>query len=79
MPTIPTLTERMAELIGFPSISSADPQWDQSNLGVIHALAGWCETLGFSVEIETVAPGKANLIATLGPVTSGTIPGGLVL
>lgn len=79
MPAIPNLTERMAELIGSPSISSADPQWDQSNLGVIHALAGWCETLGFSVEIETVAPGKANLIATLGPVTSGTIPGGLVL
>ncbi|HAZ41239.1 MAG TPA: acetylornithine deacetylase, partial [Methylococcaceae bacterium] len=61
---MPPLTERMVQLIGSPSISSADPQIDQSNLGVIHHLAEWSETLGFKVEIETVAPGKANLIAT---------------
>lgn len=79
MHQIPSLTERMAHLIGSPSISCADPKLDQSNLGVIHHLAEWCETLGFNVEIETLAPGKANLIATLGPVTSGTVPGGLVL
>lgn len=79
MAQLPSLTERMAQLIGSPSISSADPQFDQSNLGVIHYLAEWSETLGFKVEIETVAPGKANLIATLGPATSGTVPGGLVL
>ncbi len=79
MSQMPPLTERMTQLIGSPSISSADPQIDQSNLGVIHHLAEWSETLGFKVEIETVAPGKANLIATLGPSTSGTVPGGLVL
>lgn len=79
MHQIPSLTERMAQLIGSPSISCADPKLDQSNLGVIHHLAEWSETLGFKVEIETVAPGKANLIATLGPATSGTVPGGLVL
>ena len=79
MHQIPPLTERMAQLIGSPSISCADPKLDQSNLGVIHHLAEWCESLGFMVEIEPVAPGKANLIATLGPVTSGAVPGGLVL
>jgi len=79
MTQIPSLVDRIAQLIGSPSISSADPQFDQSNLAVIHHLAEWSEALGFSVEIETVAPGKANLIATLGPSTSGTVPGGLVL
>jgi acetylornithine deacetylase len=45
-----------------------------SNRGVVDKLAGWLETLGFAIEIQELAPGKANLIATLG---SG--PGGLVL
>lgn len=79
MNKIPSLLERIEHLIGAPSISCADPRLDQSNLGVIHHLAEWSEALGFSVEIESVAPGKANLIATLGSSSSGTDPGGLVL
>lgn len=46
---------------------------DQGNLTVIEHLASWAETLGFRCEIMSVAPGKANLIATLGEG-----PGGLV-
>jgi acetylornithine deacetylase len=46
---------------------------DQGNLAVIEHLASWAETLGFRCEIMPVAPGKANLIATLGEG-----PGGLV-
>lgn len=76
---LPGLLDRMTQLIGSPSISSADRSLDQSNLGVIHLLAEWSESLGFRSEIEEVGPGKANLIATFGPSTSGAVPGGLVL
>jgi acetylornithine deacetylase len=78
MNKLPDLQSRIAQLIQCPSISCADPRLDQSNLGVIHLLAEWAETIGFTTEIESVAPGKANLIATLGPSPSGRLPGGLV-
>ncbi|MDT8397290.1 MAG: acetylornithine deacetylase [Pseudomonadales bacterium] len=63
-------------LISIPSVSSAHPDIDQSNLMVIELLAETFSALGFACDIIPV-PGlhpKANLIATLG---SG--PGGLVL
>ena len=71
---IPPLKQRISELISEVSVSSVSPQWDMSNLGVIHLLASWFQNLGFDTEIQALADGKANLIATLG---SG--PGGLVL
>lgn len=76
---LPGIIERMTQLIGSPSVSCADHALDQSNLGVIHLLADWAESIGFQAEIEEVAPGKANLIATFGPRLSGAAPGGLVL
>ncbi len=72
----PPLTKLLDQLVSCPSVSCTSPDIDQSNLPVIHLLAGWLEQLGFSVQILTL-PGqqnKANLVATLG---SG--PGGLVL
>ena len=73
---VPGIREMLARLISLPSISSASPEWDHSNEGVVRLLAEWLEPLGFTVEIMEVPgmPGKFNLIATLG---SG--PGGLVL
>ncbi|MDO6806772.1 hypothetical protein Q4595_30215, partial [Wenyingzhuangia sp. 1_MG-2023] len=73
---VPTLIESLSTLISHNSISSVLPQYDQSNLAVIHCLAHWLEALGFACEILPVTnhPDKANLIATLG---SGD--GGLVL
>lgn len=68
-----TLLARMRTLIATPSVTCTDPAMDQGNLAVIEHLASWAETLGFCCEIMTVAPGKANLIATLGEG-----PGGLV-
>lgn len=70
------LLDHIRQLIAIPSVSSASPQWDQSNRPVIDLLAGWLEQAGFTVRIEPLPdrPDKANLIATLG---SG--PGGLVL
>lgn len=63
-------------LLSIPSVSSANPAIDQSNLGVINLLAETFEKLGFLCELIPVAGHheKANLIATL-----GTGPGGLVL
>jgi len=73
---LPDTLSMVRELIAKPSVSCTDPHFDQSNLEVIHLLAGWLETLGFKVEIEAVAQGKANLIGTLGDAGN---PDGLVL
>lgn len=70
------LKSRMSQLIALPSVSCTQADYDMSNLPVIERLAEWLEPMGFKVEILPVpgAPGKANLVATLG---SGS--GGLVL
>ncbi|MGL4317850.1 MAG: acetylornithine deacetylase [Pseudomonas sp.] len=72
--SLPSLKDQFAALIATPSVSCTQPNWDQSNRAVIDLLAGWLGDLGFACEIQEVAPGKANLLATYG---SG--PGGLVL
>ncbi len=71
---VPNLKQTFAELIAAPSVSCTQPGWDQSNQLVIERLAGWLEALGFHCEMQQVAPGKFNLLASYG---SG--PGGLVL
>lgn len=70
------IIDQLSQLVGTPSVSSTDPNWDQGNRAVIDLLAGWLSQMGFDTEIQEVTPGggKANLIATRG---SG--PGGLVL
>lgn len=74
------LISRFQQLIAAPSISSALPEYDSSNKGVIDLLAEWLSPLGFDCQIIKVPaerPNEAekyNLIATL-----GTGPGGLVL
>lgn len=72
----PELIECLQQLIGTPSVSSVQPQYDQSNRPVIDLLANWLADLGFAIEIMPLPnqPDKANLIATL-----GTGPGGLIL
>lgn len=72
--SLPSLQDQFAALIATPSVSCTQPHWDQSNRPVIELLAAWLSDLGFACEIQEVAPGKANLLATFG---SG--PGGLVL
>lgn len=72
--TLPALKALFSTLIAESSVSCTQPALDQSNAGVIARLSDWFGTLGFACETQEVAPGKFNLIATLG---SG--PGGLVL
>lgn len=71
---LPTLKQQLHQLISLPSVSCTDPKLDMGNRAVVELLAQWLEELGFRCEFQAVAPGKANLIATL-----GTGPGGLVL
>jgi len=72
------LLDHMQALLSLPTISSANPVIDMSNMPVIEYLAEQFSALGFQCEIlpcaSTHGHAKANLIATLG---SG--PGGLVL
>ncbi|MCL7462372.1 acetylornithine deacetylase [Pseudomonas sp. NW5] len=71
---IPSLKQQFAELIALPSVSCTQPALDMPNRALIERLASWLGDLGFACEIQDIAPGKANLLATYG---SG--PGGLVL
>ena len=72
---LPTMTQRLTQLIASPSVSSTDISWDQSNRPVIDLLAQWLTALGFAVEILPLkhAPHKANLIATLGQGDGGLV------
>jgi len=76
MSILPPLRTLLQRLIAEPSVSSVDPEWDQSNVRVVDLLEGWLADLGFRTEKLAVpgCPGKFNLVAVLG---SG--PGGLVL
>ena len=73
---LPSLRQMLEDLIATPSVSSSQPDRDQSNLPLLELLATWLDDAGFDVEIAALPgrPDKANLIATLG---GG--PGGLVL
>ncbi|TKB49122.1 acetylornithine deacetylase [Ferrimonas aestuarii] len=73
MKKIPELKSRFTQLIATPSISALEPDWDQSNLGVIDLLHGWFSALGFRCEVLPLPgqPHKANLLASIGPETAG--------
>lgn len=78
--TAPPLRQMLAELIATPSISSVNPALDQGNGPLLDVLAQWLEDSGFRVDILPLPqrPGKANLLATLGP-DAGADGTGLVL
>ncbi|MBU2710667.1 acetylornithine deacetylase [Zooshikella harenae] len=78
-PILPPLSEMLANLIASNSISSANPQLDQTNQPVITQLATWFETLGFQVDlmpVHTTHNKKLNLIARYGEGTSGLVLAG---
>ena len=72
----PDVIAMMRALVAQPSVSSADPRYDQSNLQVVELLAEWLENLGFAIRMQPLSATKANLIATLGEPREA---GGLVL
>lgn len=75
---VPDLVGCLRTLIAHNSISSVMPEYDQSNLPVIHTLAQWFGALGFQCEIQPIAgfAGKANLVATLGRGEGGLVLSG---
>jgi acetylornithine deacetylase len=74
----PEFEDCFAEIIRLPSVSSIDPEHDQSNRKVIDALANWLDALGFVCEIMPVSdnPEKCNLIATRGQGKGGLVLSG---
>ena len=77
--TLPPLKEMVSELIGTPSVSSTQMEFDQSNEAVIHLLAGWLEDAGFTISISPVESrraGKFNLVARRGSGRGGLILSG---
>jgi acetylornithine deacetylase len=71
----PPLLSMLQSLIKTPSVSCTSAALDQSNIAVINELATWLESLGFKTTVQGLpnAPGKANLIATLGSGTGGLV------
>ncbi|EKO3579153.1 acetylornithine deacetylase [Vibrio metschnikovii] len=73
---LPSFLEVYSGLISTPSISSTDPTWDHGNSEVIAKLAEWFEAIGFTTQVEVVAPGKHNLIAKKGAGEGGLLLAG---
>ena len=65
-------------LVGTPSVSSTQQEFNQSNSDVIHLLANWLEPLGFQIEIIPIKgkAGKSNLIARFGKGSNGLVLSG---
>ncbi|HFG2915168.1 TPA: acetylornithine deacetylase [Vibrio cholerae] len=73
---LPSFLEVYEGLISTSSISSTDARWDEGNEQLIAKLADWLSALGFSIQIEQVAPNKQNLIAKLGSGEGGLLLAG---
>ena len=78
MPAYPGFMPSFAELIAAPSISSVDPNYDQSNRTVIDLLANWLEDLGGKVERMPIhgVKDKYNLVACFGEGEGGLVLSG---
>jgi len=66
----------IAQLIATPSVSCAQAELDMSNRAVIDLLAGWCESLGFEIEVQAIDARKSNLIARAGSGSDGLVLSG---
>ncbi len=75
---LPKVLDQFKQLIAIPSISSCDPELDQSNRGVVELLATWLEDLGFTIELMPLESNhdKCNLIARLGDGKDGLVLAG---
>ena len=78
MKQIPDFLTLYSQLIALPTISSTEPEFDQSNKALIELLADWLATLGFKTEILPIenSRGKYNLLATYGEGEGGLLLAG---
>ena len=75
---LPTFAERLREIVSLNSISSEQPELDQSNESVIRCLERWLRELGFDVTLIKVKekPLKYDLLARLGEGDGGLLLSG---
>ena len=75
---LPTFAERLREIVSLNSISSEEPELDQSNESVIRCLERWLRELGFDVTLIKVKekPLKYDLLARLGEGDGGLLISG---
>jgi acetylornithine deacetylase len=76
MISLPSLKSRFTQIINAPSISSTQPNLDQSNEMVIDLLSEWFSGQGFRCERQMVSAGKFNLIASIGHGEDGLVLSG---
>lgn len=76
--TIPSFLEMYSKLINTSSISSKNPEFDQSNKKIIDLLAEWLEKIGFKINIQKINKNnkKFNLIGKLGSGEGGLLLSG---
>lgn len=72
----PSFKQQFRQLLQTSSVSSTQSEIDQSNKPVIDLLATWLNDLGFSIEIQTIAEGKYNLLAKYGSGSEGFVLSG---
>lgn len=74
----PRLEAMFDALFAAHSVSSMIPAFDSSNRAVITLLAEWAADLGFEVDVQAIdgAPGKYNMVATLGRGAGGLVLAG---
>ncbi|HEX5419373.1 MAG TPA: acetylornithine deacetylase [Gammaproteobacteria bacterium] len=63
----------LGELVSIPSVSSVSPEFDTPNRALVARIADYFDGLGWRCEIMELpgAPGKANLVASLGDGEGG--------
>ena len=69
----PDLMSMVSQLIATPSVSCVQADLDMSNEPVIDLLANWLDSAGFRINKQAVAPGKYNLIASIGSGSDGLV------
>ena len=76
--SFPSFAERLREIVSLNSISSEEPELDQSNESVIRCLERWFSELGFEVTLIKVRdrPLKYDLLARLGEGEGGLLLSG---
>ena len=76
--SFPSFAERLREIVSLNSISSEEPELDQSNESVIRCLERWLRELGFDVTLIKVKekPLKYDLLARLGEGDGGLLLSG---
>jgi len=78
MKTLPSREDILRALVAWPSVSSSDVRFDQSNRAMVERLAEFAEAVGFTVRVMPVSADgqKLNLVARIGEGDGGLVLSG---